>query len=295
MMDDDPFDFRPRLGRVRNRDGRGSDSRSFLTQVMRAATEANGGPLKLARMRGERRSSARKWPRKGRCSRIGRGQMAADRLKLMAAGRRPTERMRRVVVKARIVRLRVASRAADAHVGYLQRDGTTRDGEHARLYGAGTDAADGRGFTERGRDDRHQFRFIVAPEDGDRLSDLRGFTRDVLRGHASRTPQGRLRVKADLIATLARQEVERVGRQLAAERGLAFQAIHEGQTVRGKLLGSAQLASGRFAMIDDGLGFNLVPWRPILEKEIGRQVMGVVRGGDISWQLGRAIGLGIGF
>ena len=181
MMDDDPFDFRPRLGRVRNRDGRGSDSRSFLTQVMRAATEANGGPLKLARMRGERRSSARKWPRKGRCSRIGRGQMAADRLKLMAAGRRPTERMRRVVVKARIVRLRVASRAADAHVGYLQRDGTTRDGEHARLYGAGTDAADGRGFTERGRDDRHQFRFIVAPEDGDRLSDLRGFTRDVMR------------------------------------------------------------------------------------------------------------------
>ena len=117
----------------------------------------------------------------------------------------------------------------------------------------------------------------------------------VRQGHASRTPQGQLRVKADLIGTLARQEVERVGRQLAAERGLAFQAIHDGQTVRGKLLGSAQLASGRFAMIDDGLGFSLVPWRPVLEKEIGRQVMGVMRGGDISWQLGRAIGPGIGF
>ena len=117
----------------------------------------------------------------------------------------------------------------------------------------------------------------------------------VRHGYASRTPQGQLRVKADLIGTLARQEVERVGRQLAAERGLAFQAIHDGQTVRGKLLGSAQLASGRFAMIDDGLGFSLVPWRPVLEKEIGRQVMGVVRGGDISWQLGRAIGPGIGF
>src|SRR5215472_965120 len=109
------------------------------------------------------------------------GPTAADRLKRMAAECRPAERMRRVVVKARIVRLRVGSRAADAHVGYLQRDGTTRDGERGRLYGAGTDAADGRGFTERGRDDRHQFRFIVAPEDGDRLSDLRGFTRDVMR------------------------------------------------------------------------------------------------------------------
>jgi hypothetical protein len=121
-------------------------------------------------------------------------------------------------------------------------------------------------------------------------------TEELIRhGHASRTSQGQLRVKADLIGTLTRQEVERAGKQLAAQRGLPFQSIHEGQTVRGKLIGSAQLASGRFAMIDDGLGFSLVPWRPVLEKEIGRQVMGVMRGGDICWQLGRTIGIGIGF
>jgi hypothetical protein len=116
----------------------------------------------------------------------------------------------------------------------------------------------------------------------------------VRQGHVSRTPQGQLRIKTDLIGTLTHQEVEHIGRQLAAERGSAFQPIREGQAVRGKLLGSAQLASGRFAMIDNRLGFSLVPWRPVLEKEIGRQVMGVMRGGDISWQLGRAIGLGMG-
>jgi type IV secretory pathway VirD2 relaxase len=116
----------------------------------------------------------------------------------------------------------------------------------------------------------------------------------IRQGNASRTSQGQPRIKADLIGMLTHQEVERVGRQLAAERGLAFQPIREGQTVRGKLLGSARLASGQFAMIDDGLGFSLVPWRPVLDKEIGRHVMGVMRGGDISWQLGRAIGLGIG-
>jgi Protein of unknown function (DUF3363) len=38
--------------------------------------------------------------------------------------------------------------------------------------------------------------------------------------------------------------------------------IEEGQTIRGRLIGSAQPANGRFAMIDDGLGFSLVPWRP---------------------------------
>ena len=51
--------------------------------------------------------------------------------------------------------------------------------------------------------------------------------------------------------------------------------------------------SGRFAMIDDGLGFSLVPWRPVIENQIGRQIMGVMRGGDVSWQLGRAIGVGL--
>ena len=683
MAHDDYFDFRPRPGRVRDRGGRGSDSRSFVAQVMRAATKANGGQLKLAEMRGERRrGSGRERPRKGRCSGIGRGQAVADRLKRAASERGPDVRLRRVVVKARIVRLKAGSRAADGHVRYLQRDGTTRDGERGRLYGADTDVADGKAFTERGREDRHQFRFIVAPEDGDRLSNLRAFTRDVMRqmeedlgtrldwvavdhfntghphshvlvrgrddlgkdliiaqdyitdgvrlraqeratlelgpetdrelrakleaevsaerftridramlaeaeqrvldlrpkagqvhgdfdrslrigrlqtlaryglanetepgvwtlseqleptmralgergdivktinralaargqernaetfnlhgeeietlvvgrmmdqqltdelgdrigvvidgidgrvhhvslpdasaaeqapigaivevwrahsqrpadrniaevargtgvyrpsehrafaeggnvripggnydayvgahvrrlealrragiverddadrwlipedfearaaaygaarvrqtqlrvlcaydldrqvtsdgatwldhqlvgrgrsslatsgfgsevrqalerrtdelirqGHANRTAQGQLRIKADLIGTLTHQEVERVGRQLAAERGLAFQPVREGQTVRGKLVGSTQLASGRFAMLDDGLGFSLVPWRPVLEKEIGRQVMGVMRGGDISWQLGRAVGLGIG-
>ncbi|WP_249780866.1 DUF3363 domain-containing protein [Bradyrhizobium sp. dw_78] len=95
--------------------------------------------------------------------------------------RGPGERLRRVVVKARIVKLRSGSRKADAHLRYLQREGTTRDGARGTLYGPDTDTADGKDFLDRGRDDRHQFRFIVAPEDGDRLEDLRGFTRDVMR------------------------------------------------------------------------------------------------------------------
>ena len=102
-------------------------------------------------------------------------------MKLAAERRGPSERIRRVVVKARIVRLKLGSKGADAHLRYLQRDGTDREEEKGRLYGSETDAADGRAFLEQGREDRHQFRFIVAPEDGDRLSDLRAFTRDVMK------------------------------------------------------------------------------------------------------------------
>jgi hypothetical protein len=54
-----------------------------------------------------------------------------------------------------------------------------------------------------------------------------------------------------------------------------------------------QLVSGRFAMLEDGLGFQLVPWQPVLEKQIGRHVSGVMRGDSgIEWRLGRQRGLG---
>ena len=74
-----------------------------------------------------------------------------------------------------------ASRAADAHLRYLERDGVTRDGEKGRAYSALENEADGHAFIERGREDRHQFRLIVAPEDSIEMGDLRGFTRDLMR------------------------------------------------------------------------------------------------------------------
>ena len=38
-----------------------------------------------------------------------------------------------------------------------------------------------RAFAERCEDDRHHFRFIVSPEDAADMSDLKGFTRDLMR------------------------------------------------------------------------------------------------------------------
>ena len=180
MTHDDALDFRPRPGRTRDR-GRPAARRSlsFVDEVMRAAMKAKGGPLPPSPSAGSRRRSG--VPGKGKCSRIGRGQAAADRLRHQAAERGARHRQRRVVIKARIMRHKIGSGAAAAHLRYLQRDGTTRDGERGRLYGPERDVEDSRAFGERGADDRHSFRLIVAPEDGDRLADLRGFTRDVMQ------------------------------------------------------------------------------------------------------------------
>jgi type IV secretory pathway VirD2 relaxase len=177
MRSTDAADLRLRPGRIRDTGGRATaKTPSFVTQVLRAAAKANGGLVTLAQMRsGPRRGGA---PKKGRCSRIGRGQKVADALKRQVA--QGGARQRRVIVKARIVRHKLGSGAAGAHLRYLERDGTTRDGGRGQLYGPETDHADRTAFAERGEGDRHSFRFIVAPEDGDRLEHLRGFTRDVM-------------------------------------------------------------------------------------------------------------------
>jgi len=118
-------------------------------------------------------------------------------------------------------------------------------------------------------------------------------------GHASRLPDGGIRAPVDLLSRLERAEMTRVGRAIAAERGLTFQQAKTGECVSGKLIGSTQLASGRFAMIesfsgDGGLGFSLVPWQPVLDKRIGQHITGTVHdGGGIEWSLGRKRGLGL--
>jgi hypothetical protein len=63
--------------------------------------------------------------------------------------------------------------------------------------------------------------------------------------------------------------------------------MDEGETVAGVYRQRLDLASGRFAMIDDSLGFSLVPWTPSLERHLGHEVSGIARAGRIEWSFGR--------
>ncbi|AYJ85439.1 DUF3363 domain-containing protein (plasmid) [Sphingomonas paeninsulae] len=164
-MADDDDSFEPHLGRQRSLGGK--RSRSALGRILRSTNLARGGGPGLA--------SSRTFTG----SRIGRGggtgRVLARRGDGAAFGRR------RVIVKARIVKL--AGRgvsAAAAHLRYLQRDGTTREGEPGTLYGRDSDAIDGAEFRARGNGDRHQFRFIVSAEDGSDYDDLKPLTRRLM-------------------------------------------------------------------------------------------------------------------
>jgi type IV secretory pathway VirD2 relaxase len=158
--DDDRFRLRPGAPRKTG----DQISQRFTRQVLRAAQKAGGGsgrPLARGRSRGAEK---------------GRGHVAAR-----LVGARLGPRARRVVVKARlVVHAQAAPGSTAAHLRYIQRDSVTREGEPGRVYSASQDVADADAFEARVRDDRHEFRFIVSPEDAEEIGDLRGFTRDLM-------------------------------------------------------------------------------------------------------------------
>ena len=111
---------------------------------------------------------------------------------------------------------------------------------------------------------------------------------DSLVGHGLASRDGnKVTLGRNLIATLRDRELDSVGRRLASETGLAYLPAEAGEHVSGVYSRRLSLSSGRFAMIDNGLGFQLVPWLPSLERELGRQVSGIAGPGSVDWNFGR--------
>jgi type IV secretory pathway VirD2 relaxase len=160
MSDDREFRVRP--GRIRST--RAQQARPFVAQALAAARKAGGGVSRSAKIATNNRS------------RFGSGRVAS-----LQASRRITPHSRGAVVKARVVRHTARARSLSQHLTYLRREGVTRDGEKARLFGPESDGGDVGAFTERCREDRHHFRFIISPDDALEMEDLRAFTRDLAR------------------------------------------------------------------------------------------------------------------
>jgi type IV secretory pathway VirD2 relaxase len=160
---DDQLKVKP--GRSRDRGSPAIRSKSFVSQVMAATAKAGHDGYRFGRS-----------GRVPATSRFGRGKFVNSANALRSSSRR-------VVIKARVVRHRgTRYRAAPLarHISYLQREGVARDGKEPELFGSGGIAVDGDAFAERCEDDRHHFRFIISPEDGVQLEDLKGFAVDLM-------------------------------------------------------------------------------------------------------------------
>ncbi|MBA4221704.1 MAG: type VI secretion protein, partial [Methylobacterium sp.] len=159
MADDSEIRVRP--GRIRST--RAQQARPFISQALAAAQKAGGRVSRSGKIT------------TGNRSRFGRGQRAS-----IQANRLLTGRSRIVVIKTRVVRHSARAAPLAAHLSYLRRDGVTRDGEKARLFGPEGDNVDARDFAARCEDDRHHFRFIVSPEDAVDMADLKDHARELM-------------------------------------------------------------------------------------------------------------------
>lgn len=106
------------------------------------------------------------------------------------------------------------------------------------------------------------------------------------QGLAQRRGQRVILVR-NLLGTLRDRELTQAAKDIAADIGLEHRPVADGQRVAGIYRRSVMLASGRYAMLDDGMGFSLVPWKPVIEKKLGQQIAVTVRGGSVSWEMGR--------
>jgi type IV secretory pathway VirD2 relaxase len=150
-------EFKPKLGRIRG--GSRSKALPYASDVLDQLDKSAGRPLRPTSNR----------LRHGQQRGLASGALAASGL--VAPG------SRRAIVKARYTKLD----GAPAHLRYILRDGITPDGQPGRLYNEGGEHADGMAFLARSDGDPHQFRFIISPEDSDRLPELKPMIRDLMR------------------------------------------------------------------------------------------------------------------
>jgi hypothetical protein len=157
MADDDSDRFLIRLARQRSRSTPAHlRALPFLRQVEIAVRKQGGNPNRIGGRPGKR---------SGRYNARGRGakllaSFPADAGTWRRDGSAIRYRSRRVVVKARVVKLPGRTNAGGwgrkfvtsikgvaAHLRYLERDGVATDGEKGKVYSAVEDEADGKAFT----------------------------------------------------------------------------------------------------------------------------------------------------
>jgi Protein of unknown function (DUF3363) len=100
-------------------------------------------------------------------------------------------------------------------------------------------------------------------------------------------------IGSHIVAFSNQTALDATASKIAAETGLTYRPVADGSPVSGVYRRAVTLASGRFAMLEDGLGFSLVPWRPIVEQRLGTSLRAVVRGDSVSWDLRRQRGISL--
>lgn len=101
---------------------------------------------------------------------------------------------------------------------------------------------------------------------------------------------GQFSYRSGMISTLQRRELLRVASGLSGELGLPFAEAKTGERIDGLYRRPVDTMSGRYALVERSRDFTLVPWRPVLDRHVGKSVSGIMLDVGVSWTLGRQRG-----
>nr|WP_294814724.1 relaxase/mobilization nuclease RlxS [uncultured Sphingomonas sp.] len=96
-----------------------------------------------------------------------------------------------------------------------------------------------------------------------------------------------IKMNRGAIDILQRRELLRVAGELRGELGKAFVEAEHGTKIDGRFTRRVDLISNRYALVERSREFMLVPWRPVLERQLGKPVAGIMRSDGINWRIGR--------
>ena len=77
---------------------------------------------------------------------------------------------------------------------------------------------------------------------------------------------------------------------VASETSKSFEETKPGDPIEGKLSRRIDAAGGRYALVEKAKEFTLVPWKPVLDRHVGKDVAGMMREGRVNWTIGRERG-----
>ncbi|MCW6531330.1 DUF3363 domain-containing protein [Sphingomonas sp. MMSM20] len=95
------------------------------------------------------------------------------------------------------------------------------------------------------------------------------------------------RLRQGALESLRVRELEDAGERLAGQLGKRFEAARIGERIEGVIARRVDLECGPHALVERSRDFTLVPWREVLERNIGRAASGIMRVDGISWHFGR--------
>lgn len=95
------------------------------------------------------------------------------------------------------------------------------------------------------------------------------------------------RYRDGAIDSLRQRELREAGERLGSDLGKRFEPVRMGERIEGVIARRVDLESGSFAVVERSRDFTLVPWRDVLDHNIGKAASGIMRADGISWQFGR--------